>query len=663
MSATGTRTIVDLDTYGLMYRIRRFEERCLDLRKRDEIAGSIHLCIGQEAVPAGALAALGDDDRVVATYRGHGWALACGVPMTELLAEICQRATGVNGGRGGSPYLSAPQYGFLGENSVVAAGLPVAVGAAMAAQAQGGERVVVVSFGDGATSQGGGHEAMVFAVARRLPVVFVCENNDWSEMTAIAAISPVSDLATRAAGYGMPGVTIDGNDPSAVHAAIEEATARARAGDGPSFVEAKCVRLAGHYNADVEHYRTAEDRAADAERDPLPRLRNALLACDVGEAEIDRVHREVDAEVEQAVADVLAAPRPDPATAAEHVVGTAPRLPDAGRRDVVEPAGSPLTFAKAVNEALRRELSDRPEMVLYGEDVALPGGVFGVTRDLHAAFGGGRVFDTPIAETAMLGAAVGAATEGLRPVVEIMWADFLLVALDPLVNTAANVRYLSRGEVTAPLVVRCQQGVTPGSCAQHSQSLEALLAHVPGLRIGQPGTPQDAYAMLRAAISDDDPTILFESRAIYQRKGAVDLDAPVEPIGGARLRRTGSDLAIITWGRIQHDVLLAADRLAEEGIDASVLDLRWLAPLDLEAIAAAVGQSHRVLVVHEANVTGGFGAEIVAGICERHLYELDAAPVRLGSPDVRFPSAPVLQAALVPDVDAIVAAGNRVLNA
>jgi len=248
------------------------------------------------------------------------------------------------------------------------------------------------------------------------------------------------------------------------------------------------------------------------------------------------------------------------------------------------------------------------------------------------------------------------------PRVEIMWADFLLVALDQLVNQAANVRYVSRGALTAPLVVRTQQGVTPGSCAQHSQSLEALLAHIPGLRVGVPATPQDAYAMLRAAVADDDPCVLFESRTLYQQKGPVALDAPVEEVGGARLHRTGEDAVILAWGAMLRQALVAADELAAEGIEAAVLDLRWLTPLDEQAIDDVVrASSGRVLIAHEANVTGGFGAELAARIASGCFDALDAPVVRVGTPDVRMPSAPALQAALVPDARRIVSAVRQLV--
>ena len=283
---------------------------------------------------------------------------------------------------------------------------------------------------------------------------------------------------------------------------------------------------------------------------------------------------------------------------------------------------------------------------------------------MQKEFGAERVFDTPISESAILGSAVGAAMEGMRPVVEIMWADFMLVALDQLVNQAANVRYLARGGLSAPLVVRTQQGATPGSCAQHSQSLEALLAHVPGLRVGMPSHPDDAYSMLRAAIEDPDPTIVIEARGLYQTKGEVQLLDTAPPIGGAAFRRRGSDVAIISWGAMSLEAERAADELVNRGIEACVLDLRWLAPLDDEAIAEAVSTGGgRVLIVHEANLTGGFGAEVAARISERHFSVLRAPIRRLATPDVRIPSAPALQTVLIPAAAAIVEAARELVEA
>lgn len=660
--ATATAPGFLLHAYRRMQLIRFFEQQVLQLSRGDapHVVGSVHLCAGQEAIPVGALAALRADDRVVATYRGHGWALESGITADELMAEICHRAAGINGGRAGSAYVTAPQRRFIGENSIVGAGGPIACGVAMAAQLQGSGRVAIVSFGDGAMSQGALHEAFVFAAARSLPVIFVCENNGWSELTPTSSIVRVDRLARRSLGYGIAGVTIDGCDPVAVHDAVAEAADRARKGEGPSLVECKTVRLWGHYNRDIEHYRPPSDKKAAAERDPIPALRARLVAAELcAEAELDAIDVALAAEMDAVARHCIALPKCDPATARDHV--------HARPGAVASPAGgSPrteqMTTAQAINRALRDELASNPATLVYGEDCGRAGGIFGVSRDLQKNFGEARVFDTPIAESAILGSAVGAALEGMRPIVEIMWGDFLLVALDSLINQAANVRYLTRGAFGAPMVVRTQQGATPGSCAQHSQSLEALLAHIPGLKVGLPSTPGDAYAMLRAAAHDPDPCILFEARALYQSSGPVTLGGPVEAAYGAKLRRPGKDLVIITWGAIVQQALAAAELLAAGGRDVGVLDLRWLAPLDDDAIAAAVAACGRVLVLHEANQTMGFGAEVTARIAERWSAQLKSPLRRLGTKDARIPAAPALQAALIPNTDAIVATALTMLE-
>jgi pyruvate/2-oxoglutarate/acetoin dehydrogenase E1 component len=306
-----------------------------------------------------------------------------------------------------------------------------------------------------------------------------------------------------------------------------------------------------------------------------------------------------------------------------------------------------LSYIRAVNEALAWSLANRPETIVLGEDVALPNGPFGATKGLHARFGD-RVIDTPISESAMIGTALGAAVSGLRPVVEIMYGDFLLVAMDQIVNQVSNARYVSGGALVPRLTIRTQQGATPGSCAQHSQSLEALFAHVPGLRVGLAGDAASAYAMLRAAIASDDPVILFESRRLYPAKGLVDLDAPVEAIGGARVLHPGDDLTVVTWGSTVPDVLAARDGLAAGGVSAAVIDLRWLSPLDLRPVLDSVEHTGRLAVVHEANRTAGFGAEIVARVTESISRELAVPPVRIAAGDGRVPAAPVLSQALLP---------------
>ena len=655
-----------LGAYRSMALIRAFEQKVWDLSAETppRVIGSVHLCGGQEAIPVGACAALDRArDRIVATYRGHGWALAWGLDPAQLFAEICHRETGLNGGRAGSPFMMAPESGFIGENSIVAAGAPIGAGVALAAQYRKTGGVTVVSVGDGAMNQGAMHEAMVFAVARKLPVIFLCENNGWSELTRTARIVPIDRMSRRAGGYGMSGATIDGNDPLAVRDSVAVAVERARNGDGPALIECRTARLWGHYNRDLEHYRPKEDKRAAEVADPLPRLRDRLGMDGAGTDACDRALADAKRTVEVLAEAALAAAAPDPATATAHVYAAKhPAPPTRARGTPVaasDRAVSEMTYQQAVNEALRYELQARKELVVFGEDVGHAGGIFGCTRNLQKEFGELRVFDTPIAEAAILGAAVGAAMEGLRPVAEIMWMDFSLVALDQLFNQAANVAYVTRGRTAVPLVVRLQQGATPGSCAQHSQSLEALMAHIPGLRVGLPATPQDAYTMLRAAIAEPDPVIIIEARGLYQTKGPVDLTRVEPAVGGARLVRDGKRCTVICYGTALARCDAAIAAMGTDGHEIRLVDLRWLNPIDWAEIGAHVQATDgRALIVHEANLTGGFGAEIAA-----RLWEGGARRVhRLGAGDTRIPAAPVLQDAVLPGTDAIRAAIGALLR-
>jgi pyruvate dehydrogenase E1 component beta subunit/2-oxoisovalerate dehydrogenase E1 component len=320
-----------------------------------------------------------------------------------------------------------------------------------------------------------------------------------------------------------------------------------------------------------------------------------------------------------------------------------------------------LNYGGAVNAALARSLEDYPEAILYGEDVALPGGVFGVTRGLRKAFGN-RVFDTPISETAMLGAAVGAAMMGRRPIVEIMWIDFALVAFDQIVNQAANVRYVSEGRLHAPLTIRTQQGNAPGACAQHSQNLEALLLHVPGIRVAMPTVPQDAHDVLLSAIGCDDPVVVIENRTLYAgEKAEIVVGDDPAPIGGHRLRRAGDDVTVVTWGSITRQVEAAVDEVAGDGITADVIEAVWLDPFDTDAVLASVERTGRLLVCHEANQTGGFGAEVVARVCEAGV-PLRAAPRRVATPDLRIPAAVELAQAAIPQRADVVAALRQLVG-
>ena len=631
--------------------IRAFEAKVLAMTQTNppQVNGSVHLCAGQEVVPVAAVAGLEPQDQIVCTYRGHGWAIAAGLDPRSVMAEICHKADGVNGGRAGSAYMMTPHTRFIGENSIVGAGTTIACGVAIANRVKDNGQVVVVTIGDGALNQGAVHEAMAFAAVRSLPVLFIVENNGWSELTKTEEMFRIDRLGKRASAYGFPSATIDGTDAVAVRDSVSLAAQRARKGDGPSLLEFRVPRLWGHYHRDPEHYRSKENRLADEARDPLKRLQTELAA-EQGEAAVAAVAKAQQA-VDALAASVLAGP-PLPVTAAQANVTGA-------RRQTAAPAvteSTQMTFVQAVNTALRDILDQHPEAILFGEDVGKSGGIFQASRYLQRDFGEERVFDTPIAENAILGSAVGAAISGLRPVAEIMWADFLFVAFDQLVNQAANVRYITGGRTTAPLVIRTQQGVTPGSCAQHSRSVEAMLCHIPGLKVAVAATGQDAYTLLRAAAADDDPCVVIEARGLYPSRGEVTRTRGAETVGTARLHRTGEQVAILTWGTTLEACLLAADRLEVQGVDAAVLDLRWLSPLDEDQIREVVSRAGgRMVVVHEAVRTGGFAAELIVRVQEMLGGELTISARRVTTPDTPMPASPDLQRELLPNADKIVA--------
>lgn len=336
------------------------------------------------------------------------------------------------------------------------------------------------------------------------------------------------------------------------------------------------------------------------------------------------------------------------------------------RLEVQAPVGAPiaqreLTYAEALREALRVELARDPRVIVFGEDIAEHGGAFQVTAGLLKEFGPRRVRNTPISENGIVGMAVGAALTGLRPVVELMYVDFSGLAMDQVVNQAAQNRFMFGGQARVPLVLRTQGGSGRGNAAQHSKSLEAWFAHVAGLKVVMPSTPADAKGLLVAAIRDDDPVIFIEHKLLYRTKGPVPEGEHVTPLGVAEVKRPGRDLTIVTWSREMLFSLEAAEKLAQDGVDAEVIDVRTLVPLDREAILASVRKTHRLLVVHEAVKRGGYGAEITAMVAEEAFDDLDAPPKRLAGLETPIPYAAHLEKAVVPQVDGIVRAAKELV--
>jgi len=321
-----------------------------------------------------------------------------------------------------------------------------------------------------------------------------------------------------------------------------------------------------------------------------------------------------------------------------------------------------MTYLQAINQALHEEMERDPDVFMAGEDIGVPGDVFGATQGIHSRFGPGRILDTPISETAIIGLAIGAATQGLRPVVTVMFMDFIGVCFDQIMNQMAKMKYMFGGKVRLPITVLTNAGAGTGMAAQHSQSLEALLCHIPGLKVVMPSTPSDAKGLMKSAIREDNPVFFIQHKRLGRIRGEVPDDDHTVPLGRARVMREGRDLTIVATAWMVHESLRAAERLAELGIEAEVIDPRTLQPLDTDAIVASVRKTHRALVVHEAVQFCGVGAEIAAQIASEAFDYLDAPPLRLGAPFSPVPYSPPLERAWIPNADQVTSLALRLMG-
>ncbi len=666
-----------LAAHKRMLAIREFEAQMHELFLRGEIHGTTHLSAGQEAVPVGVGMALEAEDYVSGTYRGHGHALAKGTPAEALAAEMLGRASGVCGGRAGSMNVVDLEHGLVGCFGIVGGSIAAATGAALSAARQG--RVSVAFFGDGAVNQAYFHECLNFCAVLELPVLFVCENNFYGEFTSMESVTAGGAIAARAGAYGVRFAVIDGNDVLAVHEAAADAVRRARAGEGPTLLECQTYRHYGHSRSDPATYRPAEEVERWLARDPLDIARGSLLEGGMSEEDLDAEAEQIRVAVREAVESARAAPFPDPEAESwrEYVPAQAERAGpivavrepagneagenEAGRNDAAgneagaaAGAGDELEFRTAIRDAIAEELERDPTVVFFGEDVAEAGGVFQTTPGLRERFGAERVFDTPISEMALAGAAFGAAVTGLRPVFEVMFGDFMALPMDSLVNQAAKLWYVSNEQGGVPLVVRSAVGAGGRFGAMHSQIHAAWFQGIPGIKVVAPSSPAEAKGLLKASIRDDNPVTFLEHKRLYSVTGPAPVDELV-PLGQAAVARTGSDLTIVSASKGVVDALAAADRLAdEEGLDVEVVDLRTLRPLDLETVLASVEKTNRVLAVEEGPRTGGWAANLLGIVAAEGLGDLDDAWL-LTTHETPVPYSPPLEDAFLVDAERIVA--------
>jgi 2-oxoisovalerate dehydrogenase E1 component len=632
-----------------MLRIRRFEESAASLYRDGEIPGFLHLSIGQEAVAVGVCSALRRSDAIVSTHRGHGHCLAKGVDMSAMFAELFGRASGTGRGLGGSMHIADLDAGVYGANGIVGAGLPIGVGVAAAFALNGRDDIVAVFFGEGAIAQGAFHESLNLATLWRLPVLFVCENNQYAEFSRLADQQPV-EPTERARAYGLPASSADGNDVAKVACVAAAEVRSLRGGGGPRLLELVTLRRRGHYEGDPQRYRPVEEAEEWAGHDPLA-VSSARIALAGGADALASVELLVERELEQALASARNGPVPEAGMHSRFVFRSSP---EPSLEPGPDEQSEPIRYIDALRAALEAELRADPSVWIAGIDVGAGGGVYGVTRGIADQFPG-RVRDTPISETAVMGLAVGGAMAGTKPVVELMYIDFLGVCLDQLMNQAAKMHFMTGGAATMSLVVRTQFAAGRSSGPQHSQSLEGIFAQFPGLKVVMPATPADAYGLLRAAIRDPNPVVFVENSLLYGAKGPPPVPGGIVPIGKARVARSGDDVTVVTWSRMFHDVFAAAELLAKRGTSVEVVDLRTVVPFDRAAIAASVEGTGKLLVAQEAVLGTGVGASIAAWAADELFWSLDAPVKHVAPAFTPPPYARELEAEWLPGVEAIAA--------
>jgi 2-oxoisovalerate dehydrogenase E1 component len=627
--------------YGQMSRIRAVDKAIQAGLSAGKFMFTYWPMTGQECIPATISQLITKDDYMITTYRGIHDQVAKGVDLYGMFAEALGREDGVNKGKGGSPHISDPSSGSMVTTAIVGAGAPIANGLAIAARERGEDRVTIVNFGDGATSIGAVHEAMNLAGAWKLPVIFMCQNNEWGEYTPIPTYTASPNFYGRAEALGFRGVKLDGNDPAAFYAGMKDVIEHVRAGKGPVFVEAKTFRLGPHagvgdnYNVDKDYLKTKKEQA------PVAKTRALLVDAGIcTEDEVQAIDDAATKEVEEAIAKAMESTVTPAEETLTDVFANVDDVPRRGRYPVREAEGElpgetkTMSMADAVLSAQQIQFKKNPEIFLLGEDVGDPqGGVFGTNKGLQTEYGDTRVRGTPIAEQAIIGAALGSSLVGMNPVAEIMFSDFMGVCMDQIYNHAAKQRYMSGAKTHAPMTIRMQLGGGMGGFgAQHSQSMEAWLLHSPGIKVAFPSNPLDAKGLLTSCLNDPDPCVHLEAMILlYTMKGEVPTGEYSIPLGVAKTVREGTDITLISYGWMLNQCVAVADALAEEGISAEVIDLRTLMPIDYHRVLTSVKKTGRALVVHAAVEFCGYGAEIASTINEELWRELKAPAARFGA--------------------------------
>ena len=656
--------------YRDMVMVRRIDTESTALQRHGELGIWAQL-LGQEAAQVGAGRALRPQDFVFPTYREHGVAWCRGLDPLKLLGLF----RGVDHGD-----WDPEEYNFGLYTIVIGAQTLHATGYAMGMQRDGAvgtgdpdrDSAVIAHFGDGASSQGDVNEAFIFAASYNAPVVFFCQNNQWAISEPIERQSRIP-LYQRALGFGFPGVRVDGNDVLATYAVTQAALQRARDGQGPTFVEAYTYRMGAHTTTDdPTRYRLSGDVESWKLKDPIARVEAYLKRNGLGDAGLLRRGRRRGQRPRcPAPRRREGAARPEAARHLRRGLRRGDRrAPSAARRvrgvsRVVR--GEPrmtekITLAKGLNYGLRKAMEDDPKVLIMGEDVGKLGGVFRITDGLQKDFGEDRVIDSPLAESGIVGTAVGMAMRGYRPVVEIQFDGFVYPAYDQIVCQVAKIHFRSKGRIKMPIVIRIPFGGGIGAVEHHSESPEAQFAHTPGLKVVACSNPVDGYWMIQQAIACDDPVIFLEPKRQYHAdKAELDDTETPDPLFTSRVVRPGQDVTVLAYGPTVKTAMKAAEAAAGEGRSLEVIDLRTLSPLDMAPVLDSVRRTGRAVVVHEAHVNLGMGAELAARITEQCFYNLESPVLRVGGFDTPYPASRIEEEWL-PDLDRVLDAVDRTMS-